>query len=715
MKSNQSQLCRSLKPLQNAAREDDVVCGSGAHEHTPSEQALRENQQRLRAIVFGSPIPQFVLGEDHAIISWNGALEKYTGIRAESVIGTNQHWLAFYATQRPCLADLIIDRDIENIPLWYAGKYSKSELVEGAYEATDFFPAMGERGKWLHFTAAAIRNPEGRIIGAVETLEDITERKLAEEEARAARQRLLDIIDFLPDATFVVDQNKKVIAWNRAIEEMTGLRKEQIIGKGDYAYAVPFYGEREPMLIDFLGTEESSFKFKYDNFSNKGDTLYGERYFPAVFGGRGAYLWGKASPLLDSGGIQVGAIESLRDLTDRKQAFEDLLKMQEQLRQAAKMEAVGRLAGGIAHDFNNQLTIVQGYCNLLLEQLPNRHSGRKLVSEVLRAADRSAKLTSHLLAFGRKQVLNPELLDVNKVLTDLLDPLRRMIREDIEVEIQVAPELWHVEADRNQLEQAIINLAINARDAMPGGGRLIIKARNDVLDGKYVLRHMGTSGGPHICLSVSDTGMGMDDATKQRIFEPFFTTKPVGKGTGLGLAMVYGFVKQSGGHMNVVSEAGHGACFEIYFPRSSGSGVSVAEELVPKSSPSTGRETILVIEDEEPLRELVAHILKSRGYNVLQAADGRSAIAVNRQYASPIDLVLCDVIMPGMSGPDVVKQVRSDRPGLRVLYVTGYAESELLNYGGTECATRVLLKPYTPDTLFRAVRQMLDEDIKQCA
>ncbi len=582
MKSEQSPPCRSLKPLQNSAREDDAICSAGAYKHTRVGQELSEDQHRLRAIVYGSPIPQFVLGEDHAIISWNGALEKYTGICAESVIGTNQHWRAFYSTKRPCLADLIIDQDIENIPCWYEGKYSKSELVEGAYEATDFFPAMGEHGKWLHFTAAAIRDPEGSIIGAVETLEDITERKLAEDEARAARQRLLDMIDFLPDATFVVDQNKKVIAWNRAIEEMTGVRKEEIIGKGDYAYAVPFYGEREPMLIDLLGTKAPAARFKYENFSNKGDTLYGERFFPAVFGGRGAYLWGTASPLLDSGGTQVGAIESLRDLTDHKRASDDLLKMQDQLRQAAKMEAVGRLAGGIAHDFNNQLTIVQGYCNLLLDKLPHKHSGRKLVREILRAAERSAKLTGQLLAFGRKQLLNPELLDVNRVLTDLLDPLRRMIREDIQVEIQVAPELWQVEADRNQLEQAIINLAINARDAMPGGGRLTIKAHNAVLDGKYVLRHMGTSGGPHVCLSVSDTGMGMDEATQQRIFEPFFTTKPMGKGTGLGLAMVYGFVKQSGGHMDVISEAGQGACFNIYFPRSAG--VSVTEELVAKIS-----------------------------------------------------------------------------------------------------------------------------------
>jgi len=458
MKSKLSRSDVSPRLFRNDAGDATVICETALANHKQNEQALIEDQRKLRSILYGSPIPQFVLGKDHAVISWNGSLEKYTGISAESVIGTNQHWRAFYPSQRPCLADLIIDQDTENIPLWYAGRFSKSDLVEGAWEATDFFPAMGERGKWLHFTAAAIRDQEGIIIGAVETLEDITERKLAEEEARAARQHLLDIIDFLPDATFVVDQHKKVIAWNRAIEEMTGVRKEEIIGKGDYAYAVPFYGERRPVLIDLLGMEESDFSSKYDNFSKKGKTLYGECFFPSVFGGRGAYLGGMASPLLDSGGTQVGAIESLRDLTDHKRAAEDLLSMQEQLRQAAKMEAIGRLAGGIAHDFNNQLTIVQGYCNLLLDRLPSENSDREVLRKILRAAERSATLTSQLLAFGRKQVLNPEMLAVNEVLGDLKDPLSRIIREDIHVTIQVAPDLWQVEADRNQLEQAIINL-----------------------------------------------------------------------------------------------------------------------------------------------------------------------------------------------------------------------------------------------------------------
>ncbi len=696
-------------PLRNPEGIATAICGIARDitQHKQAEQALRESQQRLWAIVQGSPIPQFVLGQDHKVISWNMALEKYTGISEKSVVGTSEHWRAFYPAPRPSLADLVIDEREEPIAYWYAGKYRSSDLVAGAYEATDFFPAMGEHGKWLHFTAAAIRGADGKIIGAVETLADITEQKLAEEATRAARQQLLDIIEFLPDATFVVNQEKKVIAWNRAIEEMTGVRKEDIIGQGDFAYALPLYGERRPLLMDLVGSTDSDLRSKYENFCVKGNTLYAEAFVP-LCGGRGAYLGAVASPLLDREGNQVGAIQSIRDLTERKRAEEDLLKMQEQLRQAAKMEAIGRLAGGIAHDFNNQLTIVQGYCNLLLNGLSQGSSESELVREILRAAERSAQLTSQLLAFGRKQMLHPEVLDLNEVLEKLRDPLARMIGEDIHLEVQVAPDVWKLEIDRNQLEQVIINLAINARDAMPGGGRLTIEAGNAVVDSTYVLRHMDASEGHYVRLRVRDTGAGMDEPTRRKIFEPFFTTKPVGEGTGLGLAMVYGFVKQSGGHVDVLSEPGHGTCFNIYFPRSKAA--LVAEPVAPVAPPPTGNETILVIEDEDALRELMSHILKTCGYKVLQAADGASAIALNRQYAANIDLVLCDVIMPGLAGPDVVKQIKQDRPAVKILYVTGYAERSVI-----EGETRLLSKPFAPDTLFRIVRQVLDEDMMMCA
>ncbi len=585
-------------------------------------------------------------------------------------------------------------------PTWFAHRLQHHQSGAGTceYRLAD--------GKILQIRER--KTPEGFTVGLHA---DITE--LAEAQAaRATRQQLLDIIDFLPDATFVVDQQKRVIAWNRAIEEMTGVGKEEIIGQGDYAYGVPFYGERRPTLLDLLDSDLPELSSQYENLHMQGSTLYGEDFVQAAFGGRGAYLSRMASPLLDQEGNRVGAIESLRDLTDRKRAEADLQSMQEQLRQAAKMEAIGRLAGGIAHDFNNQLTIVQGYCNLLLKRLPcaNLEYGQE-VREIMRAAERSAQLTSQLLAFGRKQMLHPEVLDLNEVLPKLRDPLARIIGEDIHIQVQIAPDLWKVKTDRNQLEQAIINLAINARDAMPGGGQLTIGAHNAILDSEYVLRHMGASEGAHVCLSVRDTGTGMDEHTRRRIFEPFFTTKPVGVGTGLGLAMVYGFVKQSDGHVEVISETGAGSCFNLYFPRATGA--FVVRELV--APPPTGSETILVVEDEEALRELTAHILKTSGYHVLQAADGNAAIALNRQYAETIDLVLCDVVMPGLPGPEVVKQVKLDRPGLKILYVTGYAERAVLDCRASELGGRVLSKPFTPDTLFRVVRQVLDEDFEMCA
>lgn len=551
------------------------------------------------------------------------------------------------------------------------------------------------------------KTPDGFSVGLYA---DITELADAQ-AANAARQQLVDILDFLPDATFAVDQQKKVIAWNRAIERMTGIRKEEIVGKGDYAYGVPFYGEPRPTLLDLIDAPADDIVARYSNVRREGNTLYGEDFVQAAFSGRGAYLGRMASPLLDREGNQVGAIESLRDITAAKQAEADLQSLQEQLRQAAKMEAIGRLGGGIAHDFNNQLTIVQGYCKLLLSKSPCAVGDcGKEVKEILKAAERSAQLTQQLLAFGRKQMLHTEVLDLEEVLTTLRGPLGRMIGEDIEVHVKVAHDLWNVKTDRNQLEQAIINLAINARDAMPTGGALTIEASNAVLDREYVLRHMEASEGEHVCLSVSDTGTGMDEHTRSRVFEPFFTTKPVGVGTGLGLAIVYGFVKQSQGHIELTSEPGQGSCFSLYFPRALD--VSVASEAPAETAVSAGTETILVVEDQEALRELTAHILENSGYRVLQAADGPSAIALNRETAT-IDLALCDVIMPGLSGPDTARQLKLDRPGLKIIYTTGYAERAVLS--GLEPGTQVLPKPFTPEALFKVVRHLLDHDVKMAA
>jgi len=394
------------------------------------------------------------------------------------------------------------------------------------------------------------------------------------------------------------------------------------------------------------------------------------------------------------------------DITDRKRAEDQLSRAQEQLRQASKMEAVGRLAGGIAHDFNNQLTIVQGYGALLLSKLPEGDTSRELVGEIVKAAERSAKLTGQLLAFSRKQVLHPEYLDLGEVLSSLENALGRLIGEDIRIAINVAPDVWRIKADRNLLEQAIINLAINARDAMPHGGQLMIDGGNTVLDAEYVLRHMEAAAGPFVVLSVRDTGVGMDEETRQRIFEPFFTTKADSGGTGLGLAMVYGFVKQSGGHLEVFSELGRGTCFNLYFPGTELA--AVRQESVAAKPACEGTETVLLVEDEDALRELMSHILMNCGYRVLKAPNGASAIEISVNYEKKIDLLLSDIIMPEMSGPEVVSRLKAHRPELKVVYVSGYADGRVSGQTIGNDGTHLLMKPFTPETLLTFIRGVLD-------
>lgn len=540
---------------------------------------------------------------------------------------------------------------------------------------------------------------------------NIFSRRRAEAALLESEKQMSNIIDFLPDATFVIDKNGKVIAWNRAMQEVTGVRKEDIVGR-EYTVALPMLSERDPNPLDLVGARNQDAVGEHDNLRVRGTSIMGEVYLPSAFNGRGAHLWAMASPLLNREGSVIGAIESIRDITDQKQAAMDLLNTQEELRQAAKMEAVGRLAGGIAHDFNNQLTVVQGYCSLLLKKIGADESSRELVMEIMRAAERSIQLTSQLLAFSRKQILHPKTVDLTEVLSNLSGPLSRIIGENVHVDFEMEKDVWPVDLDRNQLEQAVMNLAINARDAMPDGGKLTIALKNIVLGPEYVLSHSDASVGAHVVLSVSDTGAGMDEGIQHKIFEPFFTTKGVGKGTGLGLAMVYGFVSQSGGHLEVVSGPGQGACFNLYFPRSAGAvsaESTAAADLAPK-----GTETILVVEDDNSLRSLVVHVLETGGYNVLQAADGNAGIAVVREYQPKIDLMLCDVVMPGLSGPDTVKQVKQYRPGLKVVYVTGYAEKPIPD----EPDSYLLSKPFTPETLFKFIRQVLDErreDIEACA
>ncbi|MBI1940202.1 MAG: response regulator [Acidobacteria bacterium] len=381
--------------------------------------------------------------------------------------------------------------------------------------------------------------------------------------------------------------------------------------------------------------------------------------------------------------------------------------LQKQLVQAQKMEAIGRLAGGVAHDFNNLLTIITGYSDLLLEQVKSGSPIRGQMEEIRRAADRAAALTRQLLAFGRRQVLAPQVLNLNKIVANMDKMLRRLIGEDLDLVTKLDPALSQTKVDPSQVEQVIMNLAVNSRDAMPEGGKLMIETANAELDANYARRHAMAAPGRFVMLAVSDTGCGMDAETQSRIFEPFFTTKETGKGTGLGLATVYGIVKQIGGEIWVYSEPGRGTTFKVYFPQVEGPERAVQTPKVVSAS-QRGSETILVVEDEEAVRSLVRRVLESKGYAVLTASTAEEAARLCEQQEGKISLLLTDVVMPGMSGRKLAHHLGFSRPEMKVLYMSGYTDNAIVHQGVLDPGTAFLQKPFTPDAVLRKVREVLD-------
>ena len=416
----------------------------------------------------------------------------------------------------------------------------------------------------------------------------------------------------------------------------------------------------------------------------------------------GSICWvvDRGTMIFDAAGVLSMVSGVVSDVTERR-------LLEDQFRQAQKMESVGQLAGGIAHDFNNLLTIINGTAELALSQLEEDNQLHADLQEILRAGDRAAALTRQLLAFSRKQILTPTPVNLNAILTGIQSMLQRLLGEDVDLVMVPEPALSNVKADRGQIEQVIANLAVNARDAMPQGGKLVIETKNVEIDGKYVRVHGGTvQPGSYVMMAVSDSGIGMDDAVRARIFEPFFTTKEPGKGTGLGLSTVYGIVKQSAGFLGVYSEVGKGTTFRIYLPQVADA-VAAGTDAPPVAS-AAGSETILLAEDVHGLRVLAVRILEAAGYKVLTAANGEEAVAVLERYTEPVHLLITDVVMPRMSGRELAERFEATHPGIKVLYMSGYTDDVVVRHGLINDGTVFLAKPFSAAQLTRKVRELLD-------
>ncbi len=541
-------------------------------------------------------------------------------------------------------------------------------------------------GRWYHAHAEPLRDARGHVVGTLGLAVDITQRKRLEDSLVRAEEKFAKAFRATPDAISISTlEEGRYLEVNESFQRLTGYERDEVVGRTVFdlnLWVDPTDQQRIASDILQLGSVTN----RELRFRNKRGEV------------RSGLLSAEA---IDLSG-QRCLVAVVRDISEHRM-------LEAQLMQAQKMEAIGRLAGGVAHDFNNLLAIIIGYSDLLQEAVGPQDPARKHVEEIRKAGQRAAGLTRQLVAFSRKQVLELRVFDLNAVVIENHKMLRRLIGEDIELLLQLDPERGVVKADPVQIEQVIMNLAVNARDAMPRGGRMVIETANVELEAQQLSRQVTMQPGAYVMLAVSDNGTGMDAATQSRVFEPFFTTKEKGKGTGLGLATVYGIVKQSGGYIWVYSELGKGSTFKIYLPRATEpiTPEPAANAKVPLTS-LRGTETVLLVEDEESVRKLAATCLKDQGYTVLEAANGVEALRLSREHTAPIHLLVTDVVMPGMGGRDLADQLAAQRPDTRVLFVSGYTGNAIVHHGVLEAGIFLLSKPFRPLELAQKVREVLD-------
>jgi PAS domain S-box-containing protein len=639
-----------------------------------AEESLHASERRFRALIESSSDAIALFGPDGTILYGSPATARILGYTSEEFVGRN----AF---------DLIRDED-----RGYVRERLAESLRHPGEQVAVHARVLRRDGSW-RFLEGVFTNllDDPSVGGIVNNYRDVTETRRAEGALRRSEERYRTIFDLAPVGIYQSREDGSLITCNAALAAMLGYESaEELLGRNlKEVYADP--AEREVLIAKYEAVETArSVEIRW----KKRD---------------GTPIWVEidAHSLRDEkSGRYFEAF--VHDVTARRESERNRQQLEEQLIQSQKMEAVGRLAGGIAHDFNNLLTAIAGYSELLLGQLPPGDPRLGHAAEIRKAGERAAALTRQLLAFSRRQVLEPRVLDLNAVVSGMRDMLRRMIGEDIELRTQPALGLWPVKADPGQIEQAVLNLVVNARDAMPQGGKLTIETANVEIDEKFARGYVSVESGQYAMLAVTDSGVGMGEATKARLFEPFFTTKERGKGTGLGLSTTYGIVKQSGGYIWCYSEPGRGTTFKIYLPRADAPVEKPAPAPAAPLSLAAAGETILLVEDEREVRALVQKLLKMQGYTLLTAADPEEAISMAREYKGKIDLMVTDVVMPRMSGREVAERLAVSRPDMKILFVSGYTDDAIVRHGILEPGTAFLQKPFSPQALARKVREVLE-------
>jgi PAS domain S-box-containing protein len=625
-----------------------------------------DNLLLLQVSALEAAVNPIVISRRDGTIVWiNKAFEQLSGYTRKEALGQSTRLLKSEKQSPQFYEDM-----------WRAvlsGQTWRGELINRRKNGSLYHEEM---------TITPVKNGAGEITHFIAIKLDITERKRAEERICLLAQA----VENSPEMIAIADPEGRILFVNKALVQTTGYEESDVLG--EFLDKVLLSSNNAPSLYEEIRARTISAG------GWRGECLGRRKDSPdyPVFVSTGQ--------IQDNRGQVIGTFGMAQDLTDRK-------RLEAQLLASQKMEAVGRLAGGVAHDFNNLLGIIMGYCDLVLDGFPTDDPRSAKLQQIKKASLRAASLTRQLLAFSRKQVFQPKILDLNALVTEFSKMLSRLVGEDIELVNVLKPELGQVKADPAQIEQVIMNLVVNSRDAMPAGGKLVIETANADLDEAYCRSHTPVKPGRYVMFAVSDTGTGMDAATQAHIFEPFFTTKERGKGTGLGLATVYGVVKQSEGYIWVYSELGKGTTFKVYLPRTDQPPHPLELER-PQESSLRGVETILLVEDADALRELTRALLEMNGYTVLAVENGNEAINLAERESRTIHLLLTDVVMPGMSGRELADHLAPRRPEMKVLYMSGYTSDAILHHGVLDPEISFLEKPFSQQALMQKVREVLD-------